>query len=294
MSFSSDVKQTVIEAQYRSLCCRRAFLDGVLLAKAAVDGKRSVSVNLEKLEYAEYVSKYVKEIYSKEPKITTPPKGGRCKVVSFSSRTLGVTLAAARDLDRRPFTLKCQGCTAAFLRGVFLACGRMTDPNKSFCLEFSLGNNISVIKNSFDELGLEFKTAIRRTETLLYTKNSTVIEDFFAMADLMSATFAVVNIKFENEQINIANRQTNLDSGNISRAVSAAAAQYELIKELYDRRLFGKLPEELRYTAELRLNNPEMSLAQLAMHSHPPITKSGLIHRMNKIMKLSKELLNVN
>ena len=60
---------------------------------------------------------------------------------------------------------------------------------------------------------------------------------------------------------------------------------------LYDKKILNQLPEELISTAKMRLENPDMSLSQLAMHSVPPLTKSGISHRMTKIVKLAEELL---
>ena len=290
MSFSSELKETIINSAYKSACCRRSLLLGALLAKGDADGA-DIEIKLEKTEYCEFLAQYISEIYAKVPQITAPPKGGRCRVMQFSSKSIASLYERFSSGELELFSHKCQLCTSAFLRGAFLACGRMTDPNKAFCLEFSLGNRVETFKNCFEELGLTFKYVKRKTENILYTKNSSVIEDFFAISELVDATFTVINIKFENEQKNIANRLTNLDSGNISRAVGAAQEQYGLIFELSEKNMLSKLPDELRATAELRLNHPEMSMAQLAMHSIPPITKSGLNHRMNKIMKLAKELL---
>ena len=101
-----------------------------------------------------------------------------------------------------------------------------------------------------------------------------------------------MNVKIKKDIKNEANRIRNFETVNIARAVDAANEQYRVLKELSDRRMIAKLPEELRSTAELRLKNPSMSLYQLSINSNPPISKSGISHRMNKIMKLAKELLS--
>ena len=49
------------------------------------------------------------------------------------------------------------------------------------------------------------------------------------------------------------------------------------------------LPEPLRDAALLRLANPEASLSDLALLSSPPVTKSCLSHRLNKIILLAEE-----
>ena len=189
------------------------------------------------------------------------------------------------------YQMKCASCTSAYLRGLFFSCGRVSDPKKQFCLEFSLGNRLELFLEEFEELGFEFKTAVRKSERILYTKNSAVIEDFFAAAELNDVAYTVMNIKIANEFMNNANRLRNFDTVNISKAVDAANPQCAVIKKLIENGLFNTLPDDLQETAKMRLNHPDMSMAQLALHSTPQISKSGITHRMARIMKIGKELL---
>ena len=47
MSVSSDQKKEIIEHSYKSSCCRRAILSGILFAKGEADGRR-ITLSLEK------------------------------------------------------------------------------------------------------------------------------------------------------------------------------------------------------------------------------------------------------
>ena len=49
------------------------------------------------------------------------------------------------------------------------------------------------------------------------------------------------------------------------------------------------MPEKLQETARLRLDYPELSLAQLAEAAVPQVTKSCLNHRLRKLVELGKE-----
>ena len=293
MSFSQGVKAEIITSQYKSACCRRAFLNGVISSKAnVVDG--NVTFNIETAELAGFTVTLIKEIFGKDASVLAPARGGRCKSVSFESKAARNYLAEITEKETLNQTYKCRYCQMAYLRGVFFATGRVTDPAKQFCLEFSLGNRANMFLEMFLELGLDFKISNRSTEVLLYTKNSSVIEDFFSLAELNNATFAIMNIKIANDLKNNANRLRNFDTVNISKAVDAANAQTTMIKNLYKKGLLGSLPDELEQTAKLRLLHPDMSLAQLAIHSVPPISKSGITHRLSKIMELGEELLKKN
>ena len=125
----------------------------------------------------------------------------------------------------------------------------------------------------------------------LYTRSSTQIEDFFALAAMNQTTFHFMNIKIENEFRNNANRLYNCEMNNIAKAVLATSKQLRAIQRLRDADLLSSLPEELENTAKLRLENPDLSIAQLAAISVPAISKPGLSHRLKRLCKISEDLL---
>ena len=291
MSAAYEVKKTIMESQYKNQCCRRALLQGILASKAVLDEKNRICVTFETEEQVAFFGKLVFEFYNKELAPISSQKGGRGKKVAFDSKAARNFIISIDSDSPQLYSEKCQGCTAAFLRGVFFATGRYTDPTKHFCLEFSLGSRVFVISDRFTSLGFEMKQTSRKSETLLYTKNSGVIEDFFATCDLNDTAYEIMNIKIRNEFMNNANRLRNSDTGNIAKSVEAASPQLSVIKELEEFGLLARLPDELAETAKLRLEYPDLSLIQLARISVPPISKSGITHRMAKIVKLGKELI---
>ena len=82
-------------------------------------------------------------------------------------------------------------------------------------------------------------------------------------------------------------------AGNIAKSVNAAQKQVAAISLLEENGKLSMLPDELFETAKLRLENPSMSLSELALKHEPPISKSGLTHRLAKIIEISEEL-NIN
>ena len=118
-----------------------------------------------------------------------------------------------------------------------------------------------------------------------------MIEDFFAMANMNSAAFEIMNMKIQGELRNTANRIANCETNNIDRAVSASMQQISLIKELVRRGLLSLLPDELQYTARFRIEHQDMSLSQMAGAITPPISKSGLAHRLKKITEMAEAIL---
>jgi DNA-binding protein WhiA len=89
---------------------------------------------------------------------------------------------------------------------------------------------------------------------------------------------------------NRANRISNCENANLDKTVNAAQKQLADIRYIQRTKTLDFLPEKLRVTAELRLNNPELSLADLAALGDPPIGKSGLNHRLAKISRIADEL----
>jgi DNA-binding transcriptional regulator WhiA len=197
MSFLDDVKSQIISSVYKNVCCRRALLNGVVFAKGEASGK-DVSISLENTECIDFVSGLIKEFFGKEPLVFAPPRGGRRKIVSFSSPAL------SKYLDSVPpggelYQRKCQGCDQAFLRGVFIASGRASDPSKQYRIEFAKSSDTVRLREHLLSLGLDFSFATRRGESILYTSNSVTCEDFFAEIGLNSTAFKLMNAKIENQ-----------------------------------------------------------------------------------------------
>jgi DNA-binding transcriptional regulator WhiA len=66
--------------------------------------------------------------------------------------------------------------------------------------------------------------------------------------------------------------------------------QIEAIKSLISNGKILSLPEELRYTADLRLVNPAASLFELSHMHEPPISKSGLNRRLTRLIEESEDI----
>lgn len=290
LSFSSEQKSEIISQPIKALCCKKAFLCGVITSRGSLtDG--GVAIHLGTKELAEQVALVVQETYSRNLEISTMKTGGRGYVLSFKSD------AAQHMLDTflnggEFFTEKCRLCHSFFLRGLFLAAGRLTDPTKQYMLEFLVKNSLERFKELFSELGLVPKISLKPKETVIYFRNSSSIEDFFALAAMNTTTFALMNAKIQGEIRNNVNRVANCETNNIKKAVSASAGQIEIIAELVKKGLISQLPDELQKTALLRLEHSDLSLSQLASLITPYISKPGLSHRLKKISELGNELLH--
>ena len=180
-------------------------------------------------------------------------------------------------------------CRRSFVRGAFLTGGAITDPAKSYHLEL-VTDHFKVSRETYSlllDMGFSPKETSRGGNYIIYFKQSAGIEDFLTMIGAPLHAMELMSAKIEKDMRNSVNRKVNCDTANVAKIVDASAAQIKAIKKIEDAGAYETLPEKLRQTAELRLQNPEMSIKELAEISTPPVTKSCLNHRLRKLMELS-------
>ena len=170
--------------------------------------------------------------------------------------------------------------------GVFLACGSVTDPEKEYHLEFVLEDEAfaAALQRLIARFSLSAHLTKRRAMALVYLKGQSEITDMLSIFGAQSARFAMEDAYIRKELRNNANRAVNCDSANVQRAVTAASRQTEAIERVLAAKGRESLPPALRETAALRLAHPEMSLEELGRLCDPPVGKSGINHRLRKLM----------
>lgn len=85
---------------------------------------------------------------------------------------------------------------------------------------------------------------------------------------------------------NKANLERNYDAANIARSVRAAHEQRRLAEEIMSSGMLDTLPEKLREVVDARLENPDISLEELGMRLSPPVSKSTVNYRWNRLRSL--------
>jgi DNA-binding protein WhiA len=139
------------------------------------------------------------------------------------------------------------------------------------------------------DLGFYFKIRLRQNKYVVYSKDSETIEDFLASIGANNATFTLMNNKIVKELRNNANRVKNCDDANIDKSLNASQKYLSAIKYLIESNNITRLPDQLKETAYLRLENKELNYAELGRKFSPVISKSGVFHRLEKIAELSEE-----
>ena len=289
MSFSSETKAELCREKLSHLECVQAEAYGVLLF-CNVFTTRS-------LDFAQRLPK----LFHRAFEVTfdqTPEASGRgafvCSDPEQIARMMDAFGANAESLLFHHINygvLEEQGTKAAFLRGAFLAGGSVTDPQKRYHLELTTSHYYvhRELQALLPELDFQPKETNRKSNYVTYFKQSEAIADVLTTIGAPLAAMEVMNAKVEKNLMNGVNRRLNCDVANVDKAVQAAQGQIEAIHRLESRGELAKLPEKLQETARLRLEYPELSLAQLAEAAVPPVTKSCLNHRLRKLVELGKE-----
>jgi DNA-binding protein WhiA len=179
-----------------------------------------------------------------------------------------------------------------FLRGAFWGCGYCTDPSKSYRIEFVVKEpeNATLISAALDVLSIKHVRAERKGSFALYFKNGDDVSDFLGYIGSPSAMMEFENIRAGKDVNSKVTRAVNCDEGNTKRQAEAAAQRNELITRVMESGLSGKLPPELREAAKAHMENPGASLAELGAMMDPPIGKSGMRHRLDKIAEYANSL----
>lgn len=184
----------------------------------------------------------------------------------------------------------------AFLRGVFLAIGSISDPHKSYHLEMVCCNNEKAlrIQKMMIFFNLDAKIVLRKNHYVVYLKEGSQICDFLSVIGAFQAMLELENVRILKDMRNTVNRKVNCETANIGKTVNAALRQIEDIELIKEKNELINLPDQLKEIAILRLENPDSSLKDLGTLLDPPVGKSGVNHRLRKISLIAEELRNKN
>ena len=188
--------------------------------------------------------------------------------------------------------LQSTGLKKSYLKGAFLSTGFINDPKRSYLLQFSL-NSQSIAKDITESLtGMNLGASVRLKDSMyvISIRKAEDVSDFMAYCEAYSAVLSFQEQKALKDMNNTMNRKVNCDTANIQKTVEASMNQVAAINKLINAGVFSKLPEKLIYAAQLRLDNPEESLSELAKLSNPPINRSTLDKRLRKLISMAEEL----
>ena len=178
----------------------------------------------------------------------------------------------------------------AIVRGAFFFFCSINDPNKKYHLEILLKSrdNAMYLQNIIKMFGV--KTKLLESNNTIYIKEGEEISKFLALIGATKSVLSFEEIRVLRDTRNNVNRLVNCETANLNKIVNASVKQIEDIKFLKKMKKFDSMPDYLVEIAELRLENPEISLKELGQMLENPIGKSGVNHRLKKIQEYADEI----
>jgi len=198
------------------------------------------------------------------------------------------------DLDKPvdPLLVKNACCQRAYLRGAFLSVGSISDPTKGYHLEFVCPDNEKAVQlqNILRNFDIDGKIVVRKKYHVVYLKESERIVDLLNVCEAHVALMEFENLRILKDVRNSVNRRVNCEAANITKTVNASSRQIEDILYIQEHGGFASLPEHLRLMASVRLEYPDAPLKELGQYLDPPVGKSGVNHRLNKLSEIAEKL----
>ena len=280
MSYTQALRKAILADFPRELCCARSFLIGLMLPTAECIAGATV-FDLVGDEASSYAARLIDTVYHVSATFSNRRGGGGARRVCFSSKAAEKLLTEAShdgfETDKR---FKCLLCAQYFFRGLFLSCGMMCDPTSELRMEFTPKLRADILLHTFRGVGVLPLTAMRAGRTMLYFRSGTALLDMLGQMQLLDAMYALSDTLIIRDLKNQETRSTNCIVKNLRTSSVARAEQLTAIRRLQEKNLLSGLTDDLRRTALLLLENSDDSLAMLAMKSNPPVTKSGIYHRL--------------
>ena len=297
MSFASEVREELCREIPERKCCRVAECYGILLY-CNTFRKQEIRIVTENVSFARRLPLLFRKTFGLEfdqdPDLEQP--GKHTFVIDKPDKLETIFSAFDQEhnslaLDINFGILENDCCQKSFIRGAFLAGGSVTDPDKRYHLELITSHRrVSAgTRSLLQELGFEPKDAQRAGSSVLYLKQSDMIVDFLTMIGAPLQAMKIIQAKMEKSVRNRVNRRVNCETANLDKAVDAAQEQLSAIRSLKANGRFDSLPPKLLEAAQLREENPEATLSELAALADPPVSKPAMSHRLRGIIERSKE-----
>ena len=306
MSFSSDVKKELSNVKPEKSCCALSELCGLYASMASLNllgrGQVNVQFSSESLAVCRRAYTLLSQalhITAQIHYVSSARFGGKRKCVLTLGPIQSPMLLCALGMmekngegsfslkstaPRLPLTRGC--CMRAFLRGMLLGGGTMTNPEQSYHLEIAFRDEETrvMLAKCMQRLELPIRISARRDHDYLYLKQSDQIVTLLTALGAHASVMRIEDLRVRRQVLGTVNRALNCDSANLQKQMNASSQQLEAIRQLIREDRLTTLPPSLQKIALARLNAPDATLEQLGQSLDPPLGKSGVNHRMRRLM----------
>ncbi len=288
MSFSDIVKAELFEKPPTQECCKASELAAILLFSSHMDEARHLYVRSRNVDWDEYLLQLSDDRLIRTGKLLVPASPDAEKSLITESF---VTMPIFRKIPS-PGLLKGSCCYRAFVKGAFLGAGTVSDPSTYYRLEVFTGhrNLFSFWCEILDEFALEYRESIRNGKYVSYFQNSEAISDFLSIVGAHRNMMDFENVKIEKMVKNDSNRRSNCEEANLNKQSKAAAIQLAAVEKINRLTGFQNLRPDLEQIARARMEDPGCSLTELGKMVEPPIGKSAVYGRLQKLIEIAQTL----
>ncbi len=295
MSFCFDVKEEICRLAEKDSACKNAELYGMTLFGQSVE-QDFLKISTENVLVVNRLQALSSDLLG----------------VFFEMNEVGVTYTATmkrpaldklydffcmRDdfaviLEVRDDLIRNRDRFYAFLRGAVLSGGYFSDPMSGYHFELVTPNYITAksVLELMNQYGIPCKTVMRRSNYVVYLKDSQQIYNLLYRLGARSSAFELMNVKIEKETNNNNNRVDNCVAYNMDKALNKAVEQIRAIEKIQSTVGLSSLPEDLLFVAVLRSENPTANLNELTIHSGGKMSKPSLSRKLNKIIEIASNI----
>lgn len=312
MTFSGKTKNELSRLEITNRCCAIAELSAIIRMSGIIqiNGIKQISLSFttENAAIARRIFSIIKELYKVDIEVrvrrNTQLKKNNNYLIAVTnkevSREIIEELGFVEDqyslfapnysIPKEIVSKRC--CKRSYIRGAFLGGGSVSNPEKSYHLEFVTSSkrhaeDLSDLINSFN---LNSKIIVRNDNYVIYLKEANQISDLLNIIGGHQALLTMENIRIVKDIRNNTNRIVNCETANLGKTIDASIRQIESIEYIDAVMGINKLPDKLRDIAEIRLDNSDLSLKEIGELLDPPVGKSGVNHRFRKIEKIAEDL----
>lgn len=307
MSFTTEVKEELSRVEPTCSHCDAATLAALIRIEGSIffngPGKFRLEISTDVPQVARFIIRTLHSRYALKTDLTmrrsvlhkTPnwlievPTQPRLTEALFDLGIIGEE-GLKRGIDPRLVQKSC--CASAYLRGVFLGSGFISNPRGDFHFELTVESQ--TMANDIVELlatkDIHAKIVERRNTYTVYLKSGAAISSFLAFVGAHQGA-----LKMENERViksvrNDVNRRVNAEIANQAKTAEASVEQVAAIRTLLDHRDIKSLPRGLQEYIQLRVRYPEATLKELGERANPPLSKSAIYHRVRRIEQMAREV----
>jgi len=301
--FSENSKQEILKLPLRKTRAKRAFLSAICRGLGTLgfsNRQKQFVLRVDNPELKNTVSALCDEIFK-----TSPLSHTKEKAVVFVGDSVDILLKElcifekdiSGDYLYLPYIHQSfkdsDEVILATLKGLFIALGTVTLAS-GYHLEFAFNNGFLAADciKLLAHFGIVAKTLKRSNKDVVYLKGIEPIGDTLGLLGASNAVLKLYDTFAEREASRLINRRLNCDLANIDKTIGLSSMQMEAIEALNKSGQLAAQNDKLKAAAMLRLDNPESSLSDLAAMGG--ISKSGMRHRLDKLVALYVNSLNVN